>query len=99
MKLTGDPDMAARLKEMNFGDAWRYFIGGTKIIGVVGLFIPQVRRAAMLCLWPYAVAGLALHMSYGHERIYPGIIASLLIPLGLWLDGGLVFRRQSEVST
>ena len=96
MKLTGNAAMAERLSEAGFGGSWPLFIGATELAGTVALFIPQLRRLALLCLWPYAVGGLAVHMSYGHERLYPGIIASLLVPLCLWLDGGLIFSRRSS---
>lgn len=94
MKLTREPAMAARLDELGFGGWWPTFIGVTELMGVSALFVPKLRRLALIGLWPYAVGGLALHMSYGHERLYPGIIASLLVPLCLWLDGGLVIFRE-----
>lgn len=96
MKLTGEPNMAARLNELNFAGNWIYFIGLTEFIGAPAIFVPKLRRIALLCLWPYAIAGLALHMSFGHERLYPGIIASLLIPISLWLDGGFTFNRNPK---
>lgn len=98
MKLTKNPAMAARLEEAGFAGSWPLFIGVTELAGTVAMFIPKLRRLALLGLWPYAVGGLAVHMSYGHERLYPGIIASLLIPLCLWLDGGLIFQRKPLTS-
>ena len=94
MKLTGDAGIVTRLDELGFGDNWRYFIGTAEIVGAPAIFVPRLRRLALLCLWPFAVGGLALHIGFGHESISPAIIASLVIPVSLWLDGGLTFRRN-----
>jgi uncharacterized membrane protein YphA (DoxX/SURF4 family) len=97
MKTFSEPGMVERMNSIHFGTAWRYFIGVTELLGVAALFHRSLRATALLCLWPYAVGGLAVHIAFGHpvSRLVPAVIAGLLIPIALWLDGYL-FLRQSQ---
>ncbi len=89
MKTFSEPAMVQRMNDIHFGGAWRYFIGITELAGVVALCFRPLRATALLCLWPYAIGGLALHIGFGHpaSRLLPAVVASILIPLALWVDG------------
>jgi DoxX-like family len=90
MKVIGTTEMINNMNAIGYDTNWRLFIGITELLGVVGLWLPRTRALALVLLWPYAVGGLAVHISYGHpflERQSSAVVASLLIPVALWLDG------------
>ncbi len=98
LKVASEAQMIARLHEIGFGASWRYFIGVTELLGVLALALPRLRRIALLLLWPYGVGGLAIHIAHGHGFDPSAVLASLVVPLALYLDGGLVFTRAGKFS-
>lgn len=87
LKVAGDAQMVQRLSELGFGDSWRVFIGTTELLGVAGLVWSRTRLAALICLWPYAIGGVALHIGHHHgiDRLLPAVIAAVGVPLAAWL--------------
>ncbi|TAE32885.1 MAG: DoxX family protein [Cytophagales bacterium] len=90
LKTFSAKEMVDNMSAIGYGSNWQRFIGITELIGVIGLWIPRFRALALVLLWPYAVGGLAVHISHGHsfwERSSLAALVSLLIPLALWVGG------------
>lgn len=87
MKVSGDAQMIQRLSELGYGDTWRLFIGITELVGVAGLAWSRTRLSALICLWPYAIGGLALHIGHHHgiDRLLPAVIVAAGVPLAALL--------------
>jgi putative oxidoreductase len=88
MKTIGTDEMIKNMNAIGYGSGWRVFIGITELLGVVGLWVPRCRGLALGLLWPYAVGGIAVHVSHG-QPYAAAAVASVLIPVALWLDGRL----------
>lgn len=100
MKTFAAPEMVAHLDELHFHTPWRLFIGITELLGVVGLLWPRTRGWALLCLWPYAIGGLALHISFSDpvSRIVSAVAAAILVPIALSVGGYLKLQTQTHES-
>ena len=98
MKTFGAPEMVAHLNELHINTAWRVFIGITELLGVIGIFWPRTRAVALLCLWPYAIGGLALHVSYADTvaHIIPAVVAAILVPMALSLGGFINLKPKTH---
>ncbi len=98
MKTFSEPAMVQRMNDIHFGGAWRYFIGITELAGAAALCFLPLRATALLCLWPYAIGGVAVHIAFGHPalRLVPAVVAGIMIPLALWLDGYLNLHKVSH---
>lgn len=96
LKVIGEPTMVQRLADLGFGTPWRLFIGITELLGVLAITVCRLRPLALICLWPYAIGGLALHISHGHDlaRMAPAIAGSLVIPTYFMLRARTACKRS-----
>jgi DoxX-like family len=88
-KIFGAKQMVERMQGMGYGTMWRRLIGATEVLGVAALFVAQLRALSLVLLLPYAIGGLAVHMSHHHsfiERDLPAVAMMVLIPVALYLD-------------
>ncbi len=88
-KVRGKEPMKSRMEEMNHGGKIMLAIGILELIGVVALWIPNLRALSLLCLLPLAIGGLAAHIVLKHnfkERNIPAVLMIILIIVALWLD-------------
>jgi uncharacterized membrane protein YphA (DoxX/SURF4 family) len=55
------------MNQIGYGYAWRMFIGGTEVLGAIGLFVPAFKNLSALLLLPYCFGAIAIHISYAHD--------------------------------
>ena len=80
-KIIRLPHMMQGMESMGFGEKATLWIGWLETIGVLGLiagiFIPVVKPAAVIFLWPFAFGALTAHFSYHHP--FPEYLNALLV--------------------
>jgi putative oxidoreductase len=89
MKVLGQEPMKSRMDEMNHGGYVRVVIGLLEILGVIAIWLPDTRPLALVCLLPFSVGGLAVHIALKHnfrERNIPAVLMIVFIVVALWLD-------------
>lgn len=88
-KVFGKEPMKSNMREMNYARVAVFTIGILEIAGVIGIWILNIRPLALICLLPFAVGGLAAHITLRHklkERGIPAILMIVLIITALIID-------------
>lgn len=87
MKLMGVEDLVQNFQKWGYSDIFRYAIGGFEVAGVIGLFIPSVRKLAAMGIIGLMIGAVYTHMSNGEPFSANGaaIIVMALCGLFIWL--------------
>lgn len=86
-KVFQKSSMMEGMEAFGFGKTWALFIGYGELLGVIGLiaglWIHEVKNAAVLWLFPFAVGALMVHFAHHEYQYYFnalfGCIGSLIL--------------------
>lgn len=91
-KIFGESAMMEGMAEIGFGTTFTFLIGLAETAGVAGIiagfYYRPVRIVAILCLIPFAIGALTVHLSYHHPiSVYLNSLLVSILPLViLWTD-------------
>lgn len=84
-KVIQKTSMMNSMQSLGFNRAWTLVIGYAEVLGVLGivagLFIPHLKNASVLYLWPFAIAAFATHMAHHEFSHYFNSLAVTVLPV------------------
>lgn len=91
LKITHNDSMLDGMSALGFNKTWTLFIGYAELIGVLGLvsglFIHELKNAAVLFLFPFSVGALMVHFAHGdYKDYYDALLCTILSVLLLTTD-------------
>lgn len=85
-KIIGVESMMAGMEDIGFGKTATVLIGLTETAGVAGVlagfYYHPAKILSVLCLWPFAIGALTVHLSYHHPfSVYLNALLVCIMPL------------------